>query len=534
MTELLLLVLALPVLAGLCSWVGGRRWPDRAPLVLVWALVSSVVAAVVLARAVWVDGPVAVELTGSQGAVIAGLVVDRVGAVLLLLVTGLSAVVTVFARRYLRADDRARQFFGATGLLVGASAGIATSITLQGLALAWSLAGLALIGLLATYPDLPGARDGVRRTVRALLVGDLALWVAVLVVTVVWGTVDLRSTGPGTGWATGLVGVLLVVAALARSAQLPFHRWLPATLAAPTPVSALLHAGVVNGGGVLLVRSGGVVGQSPAAMYLAVGLGAATAVYGAVLMLVKPDVKGALALSTTAQMGFLVLTCGLGAYAAAVVHLTLHGLYKATLFLGSGAAVRNAVLAGRAPGRPVLTRTRTAAVACGAVLLPVVGLALGAGIAPGKTTPADAVVLLVLAWATGAALALGWLRRFPTVLGALGVLAGSMIVLPLHLVATSWLAGGLSTATPDPVHTPEPWVLVGPAIVLVAAAVVRLAPVTSRFAGLHRTVYVLALRPGGTRSGRGPRDRSHDPAPSRYWTAMSAPSSSEVVSGARS
>src|SRR4029079_4545440 len=116
-----------------------------------------------------------------------------------------------------------------------------------------------------------------------------------------------------------VIAVLIVVAALSRSAQIPFHRWLPATLAAPTPVSALLHAGVVNGGGVLLVKLS--VLSTPPAAGIVIAAGTASMAYGAVLMLVKPDIKGALAYSTMAQMGFMMLTCGLGLWAAAVIHL---------------------------------------------------------------------------------------------------------------------------------------------------------------------------------------------------------------------
>ena len=219
------------------------------------------------------------------------------------------------------------------------------------------------------YWHLPAARDGVRRTVTAFLVGDLALWTAVAMATAQLGR--RRSARPGRPAARrrGRAGDRLPggEAALSRSAQIPFHRWLPATLAAPTPVSALLHAGVVNAGGILLVRLAPLA-SSELARGLTILAGVVTWSYGAVIMLVKPDIKGALAHSTMAQMGFMILTCGLGLWAAAVFHLVAHGFYKATLFLSSGSAIarqrRAACARPRSMTRLRLVLTAGAAVAC--------------------------------------------------------------------------------------------------------------------------------------------------------------------------
>ena len=128
-----------------------------------------------------------------------------------------------------------------------------------------------------------------------------------------------------------------MVAALARCAQGPFGPWLPGTVAAPTPVSALLHAGFVNGGGILLIRTGAIASSSAVAMVVAFAVAAATAVVATAIMAQRSDVKSELAYSTMGQMGFMVAECAVGAFGAGVVHLIGHALYKATLFLGSGA-----------------------------------------------------------------------------------------------------------------------------------------------------------------------------------------------------
>ena len=134
-----------------------------------------------------------------------------------------------------------------------------------------------------------------------------------------------------------MVALLVVVAALARCAQGPFGPWLPGTVAAPTPVSALLHAGFVNGGGILLIRTGAIASSSSVALVVAFAVAAATAVVATAIMAQRSDVKSELAYSTMGQMGFMVAECAVGAFGAGLVHLIGHALYKATLFLGSGA-----------------------------------------------------------------------------------------------------------------------------------------------------------------------------------------------------
>ncbi|MBI3693013.1 MAG: sodium:proton antiporter, partial [Mycolicibacterium aromaticivorans] len=334
-----------------------------------------------------------------------GMAVDRVAAVLLLLVFGVSTVVQAFAIRYLAGDPQAARFTSGASLLTSASAGMVTATTLPGLAVGWTLAGVALCLLLGMYWHLPAARDGVRRTAIAFLIGDLALWGAVLIVTTRWGVSDLRALADESfsGPLVPVVGCLAVVAALSRSAQVPFHKWLPATLAAPTPVSALLHAGVVNAGGILLLRLAPLV-SGDVARALTIVAGATTLVYGAVVMLVKPDVKGALANSTMAQMGFMILTGGLGWWAATIFHRVAHGVYKATLFLSSGSAIAQHRRAASQPLPPVVTGRRRLLNAALAAILPGVALYAATTIVPMSAGAQHAEqALLIFAWVTGTA-----------------------------------------------------------------------------------------------------------------------------------
>jgi NAD(P)H-quinone oxidoreductase subunit 5 len=279
----------------------------------------------------------------SGGSVVVGLSANRLTVTLLVLVLGIGAVVQSFSIRYLRTDPRSSRFVIGAGVLVSSMTVVAASTTMTGLLAGWVFASIGFLAIVGYRPDLPGVRPSTRRTAVAFVIGDGALAVATVIVSLRVGNIAL--VGPGSlshvadrlGGAGTLVALLVVIAALARCAQGPFGPWLPGTVAAPTPVSALLHAGFVNGGGILLVRTGALASNSAAAMVVAFTVAAATAVVATAVMAQRSDVKSELAYSTMGQMGFMVAECAVGATGAGIVHLLGHALYKATLFLGSGA-----------------------------------------------------------------------------------------------------------------------------------------------------------------------------------------------------
>src|SRR5690606_5255778 len=135
------------------------------------------------------------------------------------------------------------------------------------------------------------------------------------------------------------VGWLIICGALLKSAQFPFHTWLPDTMGTPTPVSTLMHAGIINAGGYLVIRLSPLLVENTTAMLFLATIGAVTLASASLVMLTQTSVKRMLAYSTIAQMGFMLLQCGLGAYALAVLHLIAHSLYKAHAFLSSGSTV---------------------------------------------------------------------------------------------------------------------------------------------------------------------------------------------------
>ncbi len=493
MSVALVATVAAPLPAAVAALAAGSRAPRPIGVLGAAAAGLGLLGTVALTIAAAAGRPVHAAL-GSLS-----LTADRLAVVLLLLVFGVSAIAQAYAVRYLAGDPRASWFTGGAGLLTFASAGLMTVDTLIGLAFFWTMAGAALCLLLATYWHLPAARDGVRRTVTAFVIGDLALWTAVVVATATWGRIDLRAIEPGqfSGAAVSVVAILVVAAALSRSAQIPFHRWLPATLAAPTPVSALLHAGVVNAGGILLIRLAALTADD-AARVLTIVAGAATMAYGALIMLVKPDVKGALVNSTTAQMGFMILTCGLGLWAAAVIHLVAHGFYKATLFLSSGSAVAAARRHEFAPPLRHVSRSRQAESAVTAVALTALALAAAlavVGLPAGDHAAEQA--LLIFAFVTGSAAMWGWLQRRP---GLAGALSGAAFLIPAavaYVAIINALSGFLSPALPpSTLGLPAVWIVTAVVLITLGAlGLTRWAPAADR---LHRILYVNALGAGHT------------------------------------
>lgn len=529
MSALLLATLLLPGLAVLAALIAGPQRSALAARVGVALNGLAFAGAALMFVLVWSGDPISAVIE-SDGLAVAGVYADRLVALLLILVIGVSAIVQAFAGRYLSGDLQATRFFAGANLLTFATAVMVSSATFIGLAIGWTVAGIAVVLLLAMYSGFPAAREGVRRTARAFLVGDLVLWAAVVIATIEWGTIDMRQLGeqatnlPGGGFVLATVACLIVVGALARSAQLPLQSWLPATLAVPTPVSALLHAGVVNAGGILLVKMSPVFGASTVATHLAFVLGAATVVYGTALMLSKPDIKGALAHSTMGQMGFMIMTCGLGVYAAAIFHLFAHGMYKATLFLGSGSAVHAQVRHSKAPpAAPLAPAARTRALLV-ALVVPAVALygfaqLFFSGIDSGGWG------LLLFAWATGAWACWGWQRRHPSwsgaLVSALGVTAIAGAYVLLLSAVKEFLAPSLAGAGDAGVSAW--WVVAFFALLLVAGSV-RLASSGGRLAELRKSAYVLALGAGQVLS---PRERSGPPPDGVTTTAGGLMPSSE-------
>jgi NAD(P)H-quinone oxidoreductase subunit 5 len=268
-----------------------------------------------------------------------------VGLVLALLVQLLGTVIVAFSARYLEGEANQRRYMGAlASVLAGVHLLLLADHWLL-LVAAWAAVGTALQQLLCFYPDRPFALLAAHKKRIADRLADVMLLGAT---ALSWGEVGSGSltalwahiAQQGLSLPLQASAVLLVLAVALRTALLPVHGWLIQVMEAPTPVSALLHAGVVNLGGFVLIRFAPMLEQASAARVLLLVLGLASAVLAGMVMLTRVSIKVRLAWSTVAQMGFMLLECALGLYTLAALHLIGHSLYKAHAFLSASAVVR--------------------------------------------------------------------------------------------------------------------------------------------------------------------------------------------------
>lgn len=282
--------------------------------------------------------------------------IDAVSATMFVLVAFIGWVVTRYSGTYLDGEARQGVFTGWMGLTLASVLLLVLSGNLVQLVLAWIATSLFLHKLLLFYPDrVPAQRAAAKKFVTARL-GDVALIGAAVLLVRAYGTADIGAildaarAGVGGGQAIG-AAALLAIAGLLKSAQFPSHGWLTEVMETPTPVSALLHAGVINAGGFLIIRFADVMLLSPTVLAVLVLVGGFSAIFGSLVMLTQPAVKTSLAWSTMAQMGFMMLECGLALFPLALLHIVAHSLYKAHSFLASGGAVE--LIAGYSRPGPV-------------------------------------------------------------------------------------------------------------------------------------------------------------------------------------
>jgi NAD(P)H-quinone oxidoreductase subunit 5 len=326
-----------------------------------------------------------VGLPGGLGAFSFGTYVNSVTAIMLLLVSFVGAVVTRYARNYLAGDANQGRFNKWLALTLAAILTLIASGNLLMFALAWIATSLCLHQLLMFYRQRPAAVLAAHKKFIASRISDLSLLTAIFLIGSTLHTLEFEQMFQSLAALTGpmpptldVAAILIVLSAALKSAQFPFHGWLIQVMEAPTPVSALLHAGIVNAGAFLVIRMSPVMSHSELALGVLALIGLTTLALASLVMLTQTSIKVSLAWSTTAQMGFMLLECGLGLYSLAMLHLVAHSLYKAHAFLASGSGVDAFrapalpyVSGGIQPGRLLL------ALATGGVMALAVGAAFG-------------------------------------------------------------------------------------------------------------------------------------------------------------
>ena len=288
-----------------------------------------------------------VALTGVVQQAVSYANADRLGLVMLVLVSLLGWVVIRYSRRYLNGEAGQQRYMLAM-LLTLASIGVVVvthNLGVLVLVLAWIASSVALHYLLTFYRDRPAALVVAHKKFIVSRLAEVCLLVALVLLYRATGTLGFQGiadhvlAAPALSVGLNAAMVLMVLAVILKSAQLPVHGWLIQVMEAPTPVSALLHAGIVNLGGFLLIRLAVLLSASPTAQAVLVVVGSLSAVLAGLVMMTRISIKVRLAWSTCAQMGFMLVECGLGLYELAFLHLVAHSLYKAYAFLSAGEAV---------------------------------------------------------------------------------------------------------------------------------------------------------------------------------------------------
>jgi len=398
-------------------------------------------------------GPRTFELVAGRGLGFS-VRLDVVSMTMLLLTTFVGWIVLRFSRTYLDGEPGRTRFLGWLCATLTAVTLLVLSGNVVQLGVAWIATSLCLHKLLLFYPDRPAARRAARKKFVVARIGDVILVAALTILAAGYGTGDIatiltsaRSGTVSTGapWAAGL----LVVAALLKSAQFPSHGWLVEVMETPTPVSALLHAGVINAGGFLLIRFADVLLSSPGALATLVMVGGFTALFGSLVMLTQPAVKTSLAWSTVAQMGFMTMQCGLALFPLALLHIVAHSLYKAHSFLSSGGAVARIAAIPR-PGPVAVPSLRSVSQAFAIALAIYLLLSAIFGLA-GKSPQAiavGAILIFGVAYLIAQGLADAAPRALTLRTGA-AALAASISYFLLQSGA-GWLAKTTLPATPTP------------------------------------------------------------------------------------
>ena len=357
------LIPLLPLLAFVVLSFAGHVLKERAHLIAVPAVglsfLLSVLAFSEVAGGRVLEIPLYTWAASGDLTIRLGLYVDQLTAAMLLLVTIVSGLVHVYTIGYMHGEPGYARFFANIALFTFSMLMLVMSDNFVQLFVFWEAVGLCSYLLIGHWYERHSARAAATKAFIVNRVGDFGFLLGILLVFVVFGTlqyqpvfaeaanqagatIDLLATFGG-GWevsAMTLICLLLFVGAVGKSAQVPLHVWLPDAMEGPTPISALIHAATMVTAGVFMVaRFALLYNVSPAAMTVVAIVGGLTMFVGATIALTQNDIKRVVAYSTLSQLGYMMMACGLGGYVAGIYHLLTHGAFKALLFLGCGSVI---------------------------------------------------------------------------------------------------------------------------------------------------------------------------------------------------
>jgi NADH-quinone oxidoreductase subunit L len=284
-------------------------------------------------------------LTAGEFQVGLSILVDPLSLFMMLVVSGVGFLIVAYSIGYMDGDDEERRYFAYMALFVFSMLLLVQSGDLLILLSGWGLVGLCSYLLIGYHQERPEAIAAAKKAFIMNALGDATMALALFLLVQRLSTLDYGGVFNGVeqvggDWAITLVALGLLGGAVAKSAQIPLHTWLPDAMEGPTPVSALIHAAtMVTAGVYMLVRLNPVFEQAPAVQDLAAGIGAATLLVAGLIALVQTDIKRVIAYSTMSQIGYMFLGAGLTSYGNSMFHLMTHAFFKALLFLGAGIVI---------------------------------------------------------------------------------------------------------------------------------------------------------------------------------------------------
>ncbi len=346
------LLIALPVLSAAVLLLAGRRADKWGHLLGVASVAAtfllSVWYVVTLAgqddKAVSLDLFSFIPVAGLQ--VDAGLLLDPLSAVFILLITGVGSLIHVYSIGYMAHDEGRRRFFGYLNLFVAAMLLLVLGNSFVALYVGWEGVGLASYLLIAFWYTRPGAATAAKKAFIMNRIGDVGLLIAIFLMFATLGSTQYAdvfgAAAALTGGVATALALLLLLGACGKSGQFPLQAWLPDAMEGPTPVSALIHAAtMVTAGVYLIARCAPIYNLTETGRTVVAIIGAVTLLIGCIIGCAKDDIKRVLAYSTVSQIGYMFLAVGLGpaGYAVGILHLLTHGFFKAGLFLGAGSVM---------------------------------------------------------------------------------------------------------------------------------------------------------------------------------------------------
>ena len=353
-TSVLMLLVPLPLfVVGLFVGIGADRHvrlTKRLTAGAAWfALMCAVLAAVTYGLgATRSESYLSVNLPERLGVLTIGAYVNALTVIMLLLVAFVGMIVSRYSSTYMDGDDHEGRFHRWLSLTLASFFTLIVASNTWGFLISWVVTSLFLHKLLAFYSGRPGAVLAARKKYLFHRFADVSLLAAFVLIVHALHTTQFAAIAPALAAIHGplpgtlqVASGLIVIAAVLKSAQFPFHGWLIQVMEAPTPVSALLHAGIIYTGAFLLLRTSPVMSRVSWAMDALVLVGLVSITVASLMMITETNIKESLAYSTCAQMGFMLMECGLGLYSLAVLHIVAHSVYKAHAFLSSGSVVDN-------------------------------------------------------------------------------------------------------------------------------------------------------------------------------------------------